>query len=319
MIHIQFTQFTAALLLLSTPALAQSDNGRPAQAPGQQSTRKVDGSAERYVSVETLEGAKCLVVASSGQGDEAREAKVVDMLIDSRSGELRWAVLSLSDRSVLVPARMLRWDAKQDCFQADVSEADLGRLEAFAPDADVELSLDRAVSSAEQRWQAMRAARAGGKPAGDDATAERRAQEAAAPMRTANAKYPPLASAHYRISQLDELELFGPEAELGSVTRSIVDRNTMRVEFFVVNTGPMGVVGDAYLLPFGAASISREAGDADAEPRLYADMSQSQLEASTPYEEPESGVLDEAAAARARATVKPMKKSADGHSSGTRE
>lgn len=305
-----FACITATTLLLSTLAMAQSTNDRAANAPTQDADFQRRELFARYVAVEKLEGATCCLQRSPGS-DQDNETEIVDMLIDSRTGALRWAVLSAEDGQVLVPVHKLRWDAQQDCFQSDMSVADLAQLEAFAPDENSVASLDAAVVSAEQRW-----GKQGGTQSPDSEGAmARRAQEASARARSENPKYPVYSSAHYRISKLDELELYGPEDELASVTRSIVDRNSMEVAFFVVNTGPMGVAGDAYLLPFHAARISAVADDGDAEPRLYANMTESQLEAATPYEESEDGVLDEAAAQRARAMrahAAPMEQTENG-------
>lgn len=288
---------TAAALLLTSSALAWVTNDFVEGTFSQDATKqRAENASPHYVSVEKLEGSDCRLQPPADKPDEKDEAEVKDVLIDSRTGEMLWAVLSSNGREVLVPVEALKWDAQGNCFAADHSEADLKKLPEFDLDEASKAGIDGAVTVAEKGWRD-----AGGKSYPID----RKVQEASAGKTIDNTTYYAFPSAYFRISELDELELYGPKEEIGGITKSIVNCDEKKVEFLVVNKGGvLGVAGEKYLMPFEAGRICKDKSNEDAEPRLYANITKEQLEASVRYEEPKEGVLDAATAERARAMHK---------------
>lgn len=288
---------TAAALLLTSSALAWVTNdfveGALSQETGkQQEKHYADKGSPHYATEEKLQGSDCRLQPPADKPDEKDKATIKDVLIDSRNGELRWAVLSSNTREVLVPVEALKWDMQDKCFVSNRSEADLKRLPEFDVGEASKSGFDSAIAVAEKGWKDL---------GGSGESIEKRAQEASAPKTFEGTSYYAIPSAYYRISELDELELFGPKEEIGEITRAIVNCDDKKVEFLVVNSGGvLGVAGEKYLLPFEAMRICKDKSNEDAEPRLYSNMTKDQLEASVRYEEPKEGVLDAATAERAR-------------------
>jgi hypothetical protein len=308
---------TAAALLLTSSALAWATNDFVEGSLVQETTQprndkdKYDDKAyarstTQYVTVEKLEGSDCRLQPPADKPGEKDEGEIKDILIDSKSGELRWAVLSSDGREVLVPAESMKWDAQGQCFVVDRTEADLKRLPEFDLDDAGKSGLDGAVVNAEKGWRDLRGN--DGTPRdidGTDGAMDKRPQEASSAKTIEGTSYYAIPSAYFRTSELDELELYGPKDEIGGITRAIVNCDEKKVEFLVVNSGGvLGVAGEKYLLPFEAARICKDRSNEDAEPRLYANMTKEQLEASVRYEEPKDGVLDAATAERARSMHK---------------
>ena len=288
---------TAAALLLTSSALAWVTNDFVEGSLAQETTKqRADHASPHYITEEKLEGSDCRLQAPADKPDEKDKATIKDVLVDSRSGELRWVVLSSNTREVLVPTEALKWNMQEKCFVSEHSEADLKRLPEFDLGDASKAGLDGAVSVAEKGWREV---------GGTTVPVEKRAQEASAAKTFEGTSYYAIPSAFYRLSELDELELYGPKEEIGEVTRGIVNCDDKKVEFLVVNKGGvLGVAGEKYLLPFEAARICKDKSNEDAEARLYANLSKEQLEASVRYEEPKEGVLDEATAERARSMHK---------------
>lgn len=299
---------TAAALLLTSSALAwvtndhvdgalAQDTGKPQETGKHQDKQHhAYNAAPHFTTDEKLQGADCRLQPPADKPDEKDKATVKDALFDTHTGELRWAVLSSNTREVLVPVEALKWDAQDKCFVANRSEADLKRLPEWDMDDAAKNGFDNAVGVAEKGWRDL---------GGSGETIEKRAQEASAAKTFEGTSYYAIPSAFYRISELDELELYGPKEEIGGITRAIINTDDKKVEFLVVNSGGvLGVAGAKYLLPFEAARIVKDKSNEDAEPRLYSNLTKEQLEASVRYEEPKEGVLDAATAERARSMHK---------------
>jgi len=292
---------TLASLLLSLvvaeePALDEQplqDGEAAAQAP------KVE---PRYVTVEDIEGADLRIPSSEPGEEPSKDSEVQDVLIDTRTGELGWAVVKVGGRQALIPCKELRWDVAQECFATDRSRAELEASPEFDVDKAEKTGLEGAVVMAERGWRERYGDAP--RPATDPADADKdQVREASAQRVQTNPRYLPSSEPWFRASHLDELELFGGSEEFGGVTRSIVDVAGGRVEFFVVSRGGvLGIGDDDYLIPFRAVTLCRSKADEGAEPALCIDRTVSQLESATRYEKPEDGVLDSAQASRARSS-----------------
>lgn len=290
----------AAALLLSSSSLASPQSDRAGAVAQEPATIQAEAAKKtHFLTVEALEGSDCHLRPTAEEPDESPTAEIKDALIDSRTGKLRFAVLSCDGRQVLVPFTELKWDEVHECFATERSEVELGLLPEFDLDAAQDLEhVDAHVQTAERGWREVRG--------GVDAVLEDKAQvkEAAAPREQIDGTtFVTIPASYFCISQLDELELYGGKDEFGGVGKSIINCEEQKVEFFVVyRGGVLGVGSDRYLVPFETGRICLDSADEDAQPRLASTMTEDQLDSMVRYEEPENGILDPMLAERARKT-----------------
>lgn len=314
----------AAIASLATAIAAQEPRTTPerrTQDPERVLERDTAGVAAtaRWITLETmldqdvrLAPSREAVREAAEEGDAAErpEADLEDLILD-RDGTVKWAILDVGgiagvgDKTIAVPIRLLNCVPQDDdeaTITLDAREEQLKALPAFHVDEARKSGLEAALKDVDRAWRQFdRDVGAGGeellpeprRPIGvGEASADREA--AAAEAATRNAGEPSL----WLASELDEWDVRGSDDDLGSVSKVLVrlDREP-KIDFVVVSSGGVLGVGDTtYLVPFRALKVARH----DDENVWMLAKSKDALESAPKYEEPEDGVLDAAAATRAK-------------------
>lgn len=285
----------AAVLVLAPSSLAFTQDVRTVEAEPQDAAA---AEKHHYLTVEDLAGSD-LRLRPTVDEDEAPVATIEDILVHTRTGELRWALVGCDGKNVLMPFSTIQWNSDEECFQTERSQVEVELLPEFDMERAFETGMDAAVEIAAKGWKKVR----GGAEEVTERDREVQAREAATRKnRIENSGYVHFPSSFFSTGKLDELELYGlGNEEFGGVTQSIVNCEEQRVEFFVVSRGGvLGVGDDHYLIPYTAADICRESEDEEAEPVLYSGLTVERMESAVKYVEPEEGILEETVAMRAR-------------------
>lgn len=270
-----------------------------------------------YADLESLIGATVHLEPSADERREAAEegerpdrpkGEVDDLLLDTESGKLSWAVISfggflgVGDRTVAVPCSALRWNSAQEAFRLDATEEQLKALPQYDLDAARERGLDHSIDVVETSWVSVRKL-----DAKDDA-AEKEAKEAAAqrekrergepdrPITITGKAYAFYPHRLVTASKLDDYEVHGRDGKFGSISQVLVDCSKQKVDLVVVDRGGVANLGEtSYLVPYAALQLCQCTEEAD-DLAFFIDRPVSELEHSVRYEKPDRGVVDPAAA-----------------------
>jgi hypothetical protein len=330
-VNMRSTFYSTLAAAFALPALAaQTEPAKPTDPPPVR-TMPQEKVAADYVELSDVIGANVAMLPGAKESREAAEegdvakrpkAEIDDVLVDTRTGDVSWAVVSfggflgIGDKTVVVPCSALTWNAAEKRFNLQATEDQIKGLPEFDLGKAKESGLDSAVATVESRWQTM-----GFPPKRHDVTTSKgvttkdttkEAKEAAAKRgervegvntpETAKPAMPPAAfnPAPFHLvcgSEIDGLEVYGHADKFGKVTEAIVDRNAREVALLVVSSGGVAGMGDKeYLLPFDATTLCRKGDDNI----LCVDRSAEQLKTGVEYKKPKDGVVDASAALRAR-------------------
>ena len=227
--------------------------------------------------------------------DELPTVSVDDVLINPKTGEMRYFVLGFEDKQVLRHVDELTWNMGENCYDLKMTEEAVEALPAFDLEEALEKDLDKAVTVAEARIR-----EAGG-------MAEQAVREASAPK-----KMQLFAGTNYVVSMprfisgdsIDDLEVYSTTEKFGGVTDCIVDCKSNKVEFLIVSVGGLAGVGATdHLLPMNAVTLCRESEEMDSDSLLCTPLTIEQLKKTSEFEEDDEVCLTADAAKRARQYV----------------
>lgn len=298
--------YTALIVVASTMtvALNAQEQSKP-QQPAE--SAKPQAKPKDFTSTSEIIGAAVFLEASKeAKADAAREgevverpkAKVTECLIDCHTGEITHAVVSIGgflgigDKTVLVPAAQLSWNATEKRYQLGWTRAELEGRTPFDLSAATEKGLDESCDY-EVAVPAKRA------------VAE--ASDAKQPAVAAEAAFAIHPSRLVKGSELSALPLYAGSDSFGKVTDLIVDRTERKVVLAVVNHGAtLGTGGVDYLVAYPQLSVCTKEGN----PVICArDRSVAELQGCVKYQKPERGIVDPKAAQQA---MKVRKADGDG-------
>lgn len=232
--------------------------------------------------------------AEDGDQPDRGQGEIKDLLIEPRSGQIEWAVVScggllgIGDHTVAVPASALRWNAAEQRLELGLSQDELEQAPEFDLGEARERGLSARVEVVEAAWSREVREPAQERGGEQDVLVFDTLRLRRTPERVAVA------------SELDEYPVFAQSQEFGDLKTAIVDVENMRVAFAVVARGGLaGIGGQEYLLPYESLLVCQRV-DGD-EHVLCVDRPTVELERAVKYERPEHGVLDRESAARARA------------------
>jgi hypothetical protein len=304
-------------------ALAVASWGAAASAQGGQTGRAHSETAADYAELASLIGVDVEVVQPPAGATEAPMAdkakaenpmgEVEDILVNAETGELEWAVIAFEEKAgmegktIAVPFSELSWKAKEPrgedkllCLQA--TAAQLRGLPEYDLDAARKHDLDGSVAVVEKSWIAVR-----------DASGEK-AHKAKSESGEAGAKkgddQPHLLIAgrtfavfpHRLIpaTQIAEYDVYAQNEKFGSLSKSLVNCATGRLEFAVLGHGGVAGIGDKeYLVPYEAMDLCQCTDDKD-ELVFHVHKTTDELKnAGVQYEKPKDGQLDPGLARRA--------------------
>ncbi len=264
----------------------------PQQQPIQQQptpAAKPQSKAQDFTSVSELIGAPVFLEASTeGEVAARASAKITECLIDSQTGFVTHAVVSIGgflgigDKTVLVPAAQLNWNAAERRYQLSWTQAELEARTAFDLGAACASGLDTSCAYAV------------------DANTKKSVAEPAdgkQPATATNAAFAAYPSHLVKGSELSALPVFASADSFGKVVDLIIDRANRKVVLAIVNHGStLGVGGVNYLVAYPQLSLCTNEGNPVicARGRSIAD-----LQACTKYEKPKDGIVDPKAAEQA--------------------
>lgn len=338
------------LTIACLASLARAQEPPPGAKPDRDATtapRAVMG--REYTSVDQLVGATVTLSPSiEARREAAREGEAADRpsatasewLVDCNDGAVKYAVVSvggflgIGDKTVLVPAGDLRWDAAKESFELGWTKEQLEQRTPFDLDAAMKAGIDDAAKRAAPPTGGMHGET--GRP--DDRTGEGRpgegmdgrkdeddvhARDAAgkAEGRVADASARPgskivgtefvrSACRLCKASELAALPVHAGGETFGSVDDLIVDRNRHTVVLAVVDHGAtLGVGGTARLVPFDRLTPCAKGDSTNELAALCAvDATKDELARSVVYEPKGDSVIDKAAIERALSMAGEQKK-----------
>lgn len=258
--------------------------------------------------------------ASENRAPEASYGSIDDLIIDARSGEATWAVVSvggllgIGDKLVAVPHSALSCthdpQAKACMFELGATEAQLKALPAFDKSTLQRTDTAPALRFAEESWRGIQAtggataadanANRDRRPIGSDKEVVRDAKDASRDAVGA-AKAPALKFASYPqvatvlASQISGMPVHCSDSadgkSFGSVDSACVDTDACRIAYIVVQTGGVLGVGETeYLVPLQATRVVR-VGDST-KPALAIAKTSTEMANAPKYTKPASGFVD---------------------------
>lgn len=344
------------LTIACLASLARAQEPPPGAKPDRDATTAPRAAMGReYTSVDKLVGATVTLSPSiEAQREAAREGENADRptatasewLVDCTDGGVKYAVVSvggflgIGDKTVLVPARDLRWDAAKQSFELGWTKEQLEQRTPFDLDEAMKAGIDDAAKKAAPTTGGMhgeagrRDDRADGGRMGEGRTADGmdeddmhkddvHARDAAgkAEGRTVDASARPgskivgtefvrTACRLCKASELASLPVHAGGEKFGSVDDLIVDRNRHTVVLAVVDHGAtLGVGGTARLVPFDRLTPCAKGDSTNEVSALCAvDATSDELARSVVYEPKGDSEIDKAAIERALSMANGSKK-----------
>lgn len=259
-------------------------------------------------------GAKAIAEATKDAETADRpKGKIDDVMIDTCTGETAWAVVSfdeflgLGGKTVVVPCDLLAWNKSKECFDLAQSDDQLKALPEFDADDARKDGLDASLAAYTAHWpDAVYDHRHERAEKQDSDTTKREIRtpgsddvKKSCPMFMIDERPCSCAKPQFVFANdIDEATVHARDGEFGKVTTNLIDRANRRVALLAVtHGGTLGVGGDEILVPFDRLCLhENEKG------RAYCTgHTVKSLEAGVRYEKPENGVIDPAAASRAKA------------------
>lgn len=338
--HVCHAIGAAALAVLATNSIAQEPpEGRKPTQPEVRSPTTTQGMTKDYTSIDRIKGAKVSLAPSAEDAAEARRegeeadrpnGKVSEWLIDTHDGSVAHAVVSfggflgMGDKTVLVPAENLQWDATKEEFRLAWSPEQFKARPSFDLDEAIENGLDTTVErAAGARMPGDRTTptddgrRTGGvtptdrpdQPLGTDATGRGLPTDASGRRPAMGRVEPPYKLVSQRLckaSELASLPVHAGREKFGDVEDLVIDRNKKKVVLAIVEADDGG---KSYLVPFEKLQPCTEDASKPNEVDLLcaAETSRDQLMKVEYHEPSNKTVVDPAAAERALESVRSPK------------
>lgn len=296
------------------PLLAQERNDRGTNKPGDQ-VRAQDPMGSNWVTTDKVIGAN-VVLQPAAAGEQPtdgaartttdKKGEVEDLIIDSASGEVCYAVISTGDwfddeKNIAVPFDQLSYrpmgQGEDPQFALTLPLERVRSLPKFDLDGSRKNGLETVVQGLKQTWKDVR--RGVNEATGDK---DRRPTTDGTTGRndtgtTDSAVAAGKMGVHYtyatKLKGMDVKAGSGEDTGFGDVSTVIVNPNKGCVDFVVASKGGVLGIGETdYLIPFGAAHIAKIA-DED-ETVLQVNRSKTQMESAIKYKKPdrEGVVLD---------------------------
>jgi sporulation protein YlmC with PRC-barrel domain len=276
------------------PLAAQGEEPRKVAPPAVHQDK--DFRAQDQVALSEVLGAKVRLKAKAeeraeataeGRAPKGPNGSVDDLVIDCRSGQASWAIVSvggllgIGDKEAAVPASSLllvRTADAKPMYELDATEAELKSLPAFDKKVTEKSGLDVSLQNAETNWKKIR----------PDARLRPVDASAGTGKPDAGASHPNAVMA----SKLKGLNLRcsdGKEAKAcGEIDQVAYDVNSNTVTYVVIGKGGVLGVGETnYLIPYRATKIIT----VENKPVLTVAKSSTEVESSTRYAKPEKGFL----------------------------
>jgi sporulation protein YlmC with PRC-barrel domain len=354
------TSIAALFAAIATPvclsAQQEPPSGQPPtkQEPRQDPNRDLDkrnaGAQDEkrgqlgdhtYASVDKIIGAKVRMLPSVEEQREAArdndaakrpEGKLVELLVDHKTGECKYAVVSfggfigIGDKTVALPAEALKWNQALDRYDLDANEDRLKAMPSFDLSSARKDGLDAACATVEEQWKGtagkdqvgIREATGGRedvgttgerpvgerpvgeRPIGEDKPfAEREAMEKERTFKDTKFQLVPVKFA--AVTELGDHEIYTGATKFGKVNDLLMNRAENKIALVVVSRGgTLGVGGKDYLVPWQAFRLC-SSGE---ERLLCTKLDPAKLESAVVYEKPKHGVVDPDAARRAQEQFK---------------
>ena len=238
---------------------------------------------------------------------ETVERPVVDLeqfLLNERSGELEWAVISvggflgIGERDVLVPYGSLEWNAEEDFFELSSTKEQLEALPAFDVSEAQNVGLDARV-----RECAMGAGKAGyALPAGY-AEREGEAREGASDKSRQGGEQPGrqavpagYAAVGDRLLASDralDAPVHASDEDLGGINELVVDTKSGELAFAIVGSGGILGLGETeFVVPYEYLGLFHDVADEEDDlGEWFLPMTAKTVESLPTYEQPEEGVI----------------------------
>lgn len=231
-----------------------------------------------------------------GEKTDRSKAEATDWLVDTSTGQLTHAVVSvggflgIGDKTVLIPVEDLKWSDTNQRYELSWTKDQLKARPAFDLDKAVKAGLDKSCSYTKGTGVVQRDKE--GREIKDPTKEGREIKEAG----EASTKRDPVATMGLlpptnclaKASDLDDSKVQSGGKEWGKVRDLIVDRKENRVVLAVVRHN-----GDDYLV---RGDQLHPCQDKDGDHFLCTERTSEQLAASTRFEKPKKGVVDPAAA-----------------------
>ena len=301
----QMNLYYVALLAVA-PLLAQEEPRRETRPDHQ---AQPQWQCLDQVALSDVLGAKVRLKAKpEDRADAAAEGKVAkgpngsidDLIVDCRSGQATWAVVSvggllgIGDKEVAVPAAALLPTGARDkpTFELDATEAELKSLPAFDKKAMEKSGLEVSLQNAETTWKKIRPdARmqppvdaSGRRTTGDGDTRKEAGKDTAVVNNAGAILASRIKGMKVRCSDGKEAKSFG---EIGSAA---IDRNTQRISYVVIGKGGVLGIGETdYLVPWGAVNVIT----VEQKPVLTVAKSSTEVENAAKYQKPKEGFIGE--------------------------
>jgi sporulation protein YlmC with PRC-barrel domain len=231
--------------------------------------------------------------AAEGKVAKGPNGSVDDLIVDCKSGQATWAVVSvggllgIGDKEVAVPAAALLPTGPRDkpMFELDATEAELKSLPAFDKKAMEKTGLDVSLQNAEASWKKIRPdarVRAPVDASGRRNPVDATHKEGAVVNATGAVLGSRIKGMKVRCSDGKEAKSFG---EIDSVA---IDRNTHTISYVVIGKGGVLGIGETdYLVPWGATNIIT----VEQKPVVTVAKSSTEVENATKYQKPKEGFL----------------------------
>jgi len=294
--------YAAALAVCSLSPWAVAQDAKAAAKPG---------TTPEYCSISHVVGAAVRMgpgteaqrkAQREGEVAEQPKGKIDDVIVDSRTGDLHYAVISfggfigIGDKTVAVPCSSLTWIPAHERFEIAATEDQLRALPAFDLGRARESGLDAACVVVEQQWRARPQPGESGKPA-DAKPAD--AKEASAPKAAkplAGTTFVEVPTCFICATEIDDFPVYATAEKFGTVRDLFVDRGQRRVTLAVVNRGAtLGIGGTDYLVPYRSLHLCTSGKE-----RLHCMTCKADcVTAAVVYEKPKDGIVDPVAAKRA--------------------
>jgi sporulation protein YlmC with PRC-barrel domain len=302
--------------------------------------RRQDGDLA-YASISKVIGAKVRMLPSVEEQREAArdndaakrpEGKIQDILVDHKSGECEYAVISfggfigIGDKTIAIPCEALKWNQSLERYDLDANEDRLKAMPSFDLSSARKDGLDAACATVEEQWKGtagkdqvgIREATGGRedvgttgerpvgerpvgeRPIGEDKPfAEREAMEKERTFKDTKFQLVPVKFA--AVTELGDHEIYTGATKFGKVNDLLMNRAENKIALVVVSRGgTLGVGGKDYLVPWQAFRLC-SSGE---ERLLCTKLDPAKLESAVVYEKPKHGVVDPDAARRAQEQFK---------------
>lgn len=296
--------------------LAQESQPKPTQPPASGQVCATDYcSASKVLGAEVRmnPGAEARREAEKeGEAAKRPKGKIEDVLVDGRTGEIKYAVVSwggfigIGDKTVAVPVSLLTWSPAHERFDLAASEDRLKECPAYDLDKARKAGLDNSARTIDGQWRTAADASASksdkdAKEAKEtkDAKADKDMPQGTEERRVVTGTTFVVVPTHYvTLSEIDDHPIYAGTEKFGKVSDVLVDRGQRNVALLVVKRGgALGVGGTEYLVPFRGLYYCSAPNGTD---RMYcSECNTAKFETAVLYEKPKKGVVDEAAAKRA--------------------